>query len=250
VGTGGATGRGGTGIGTGSGGLGGGGGGSGATFCPANAIFCADFEEASGVPDNNPVGSATFEDPTEAGATFGGTNGVMVLDTTAPYAGLQSLRVNPSSAVTARTLAIAVPSTFWVRLYIKSDQTIGQTTENSFFGAGTSLVPTSGNYVDLSEQFGCLVLDKGGTLFPTDRTCGANTALAAGAWHCLVAEFDGATGNVELFSGATQIIDAAGWAPAKEAFNTFELGYVADNPNGATVWYDDVVVSSSPLACP
>jgi hypothetical protein len=246
TGAGGAAGRAGAGGVTGTGGAGG----AVMSFCPLNAIFCADFEESSGVPDNAPVGSATFEDPAEAGATFGGASGVMVLDTTAPYAGLQSLRVNPAAAAGARTLAIAVPSTFWVRLYIKSDQTIGQTAENAFFGAGTSLSSTTGNYVNLAEQLGCVVLDKGGTLFPTDKTCGANAALAAGAWHCLVAEFDGATGNVEVFSGATQIINAAGWAPAKEAFNTFELGYFADNPNGATVWYDDVVVSSSPLTCP
>ena len=38
-----------------------------------------------------PVGTATFEDPTETGATFDGASGVMLLDTTAPYDGTQSL---------------------------------------------------------------------------------------------------------------------------------------------------------------
>ena len=219
-------------------------------FCPAGAIFCADFEEASGVPSNAPVGTATFQDPTEAGATFGGTNAAMLLDQTLPYDGSQSLRVNPSSGASARTLAVAVPSTFWVRLYIKSDQAIGQTNENSFFGAGTSPTYATGNYVALSEDLGCLFLNKAGTLYPTAKTCGLNTPLAANAWHCMVAGFDGGTGHVQVFVGATQIINATGWAPATEAFNTFELGTIADNPTGATIWYDDVAVSSSPLSCP
>jgi hypothetical protein len=242
----GATGKGGasaSGGAPGTGGVTGFGGTTAPSFCPANAIFCADFEEASGVPLSHPVGTAVFQDPTESGATFGGTDGVMLLDTKAPYDGAQSLEVTPSSAATARSLSVAVPSTFWVRLYLKSDQAIGQTNENAFFGAGTSPTYRTGNYVALAEQFGCLFLDKNATLYPVDQTCGND-------WHCIMAEFDGATGNVQVFSGTTQIINATGWAPAKEAFNTFEFGAFADNPNGATVWYDDVAISSSPLSCP
>ncbi len=248
TGSGGSTGLGGS---TGTGGQSGGAGAGGVSFCPAGAIFCANFEETAGVPDNDPVGIATFQDPTEAGATFSGaTTAVMGLDTTAPHAGLQSLRVNPASVMTARMLAVAVPATFWVRLYIKSDQAIGQANENWFFGAGTSQNPATGNFVALSELNGCVVLDKGGTFYPAGTSCGTNTPLSANAWHCVVASFDGSTGNVQVFSGLNQIISVTGWAPAKEAFNTFEFGYAADNPNGATVWYDDVVVSSGPLTCP
>ncbi len=253
TGAGGTTGKGGSTASGGATGTGGGGtglGGSAApSFCPANAIFCADFEEASGVPVSHPVGTATFQDPTEAAATFGAED-VMFLDTSAPYEGTQSLAVTPSSTANSRTLAVSVPSTFWVRLYLKSDQAIGQTNENAFFGAGTSPTYHTGNYVVLAEQLGCLFLDKNSTLYPVDQTCGVNAPLAANVWHCIMAAFDGATGNVQVFSGTTQIINATGWAPAKEAFNTFEFGIFADNPSGATVWYDDVAISSSPLACP
>jgi hypothetical protein len=247
---GGATGGYGSGGNVGAAGAPGAGGGTSTAFCPAGAIFCADFEEASGVPTNRPVGTATFVDPTEPAATFDGANGVMALDTTAPYDGRQSLKVTPASAAAVRALAVAVPSTFWVRLYIKSDQMIGQMNENGFFGAGTSPTFATGNYVELSEDFNCLFLNKGGTLFPTSQSCGLNAALSANAWHCLVAAFDGATGNLMVYSGPTQIINASAWAPAHEAFNTFELGTFVDNPNGATVWYDDVVISASPLSCP
>jgi hypothetical protein len=247
-GAGGARGTGGV---TGTGGLTGTGGAMTSAFCPSGAIFCADFEEASGVPSGDPVGTATFEDPNESGATFGGGAAVMDLDANdGPFDGNQSLRIDPSSAVSVRTLVVAVPATFWVRLYIKSDLAIGQPDHNSFFGAGTGPVYSTGNYVELSEQYGCVLLNKSGILYPTGTSCGADNVLPANSWHCLTAEFDGTTGNVRVFSGATQIINAAAWAPATEAFNSFSFGYFAYNPNGATVWYDDVVISASPLSCP
>ena len=81
--------------------------------------------------------------------------------------------------------------------------------------AGTSLIPTSGNYVDLSEQFGCLVLDKGGTLFPTDKNLRGQHDAGRRRLHCLVAEFDGATGNAVVrhlrYSGGRHAPDANLW---------------------------------------
>jgi hypothetical protein len=243
--TGGATGTGGAAGATGTGGT------STTGFCPSGAIFCADFEEASGVPMNHTVGTATFEDPDQYGSTFAT---IMALDTSKPEDGAQSLKVLPSTAsgITGmfRTLAVAVPETFWVRLYIKSDQPIGQANHNSFFAAGTDPSYHNAHNVELSEQFGCILLNAADTLFPTGTTCGANTALAANAWHCMAAEFDGTTGNVQVFAGTTQIINAQGFTPAKEAFTTFSFGYFEYNGGGATVWYDDVVVSASPLSCP
>lgn len=231
---------------------GGGGGapGSSSGFCPSGAIFCADFEEASGVPSNAPVGTATFADPSEYGKMFSGANAVMALDTTAPYAGAQSLKVDPSSGFSVRTLSVTVPQTFWVRLYIKSDKAIGQPDHNSFFGAGLDPDYSKGKFVELSEQFNCILLNQSDALYPAGTTCGANTALTANDWHCMAAQFDGATGNVQVFSGTTKIIDAVAWAPAKQAFTTFSFGYFAYNANSATVWYDNVVVSASPLSCP
>ncbi|HZL20855.1 MAG TPA: hypothetical protein VFG23_24190 [Polyangia bacterium] len=221
-----------------------------ASFCPSGALFCADFEEASGPPTNNPVGTATFEDPSEYGSTFGGASGAMTLDKTAPYDGSQSLKVTASSGFSVRTLAVSVPAKFWVRLYIKSDQAIGQMNHNSFFGPGTDPDYSKGNFVELSEQYGCVLLNIHDTTFPAGTSCGANTALSANAWHCMAAEFDGTTGNVQVFAGSTQIINAVDFADAQESFSTFEFGYFAYNPNSATVWYDDVVISTNSLSCP
>jgi hypothetical protein len=40
------------------------------------------------------------------------------------------------------------------------------------------------------------------------------------------------------------------WAPAQKTFTTFEFGYGNFNAPGASVWYDNVVITTSPLSCP
>jgi hypothetical protein len=104
--------------------------------------------------------------------------------------------------------------------------------------------------VELSEQFTCLLLNKSDSLFPSGTACGQATALAKNVWHCMVAQFDGTTGNVQVFVDQTRIINASGWAPAQEAFTTFEFGYGNFNSPGAAVWYDNVVISTNALSCP
>ena len=196
--TGGTTGTGGTGGATGTGG-------STATgFCPSGALFCANFEETSGVPMNSPMGTATFEDPSEYGWTFGGTTmAAMVLDSAdSPFDGKQSLKVNAPSGFAIRTLYVSVPATFWVRLYIKSDMAIGEPDHNSFFAAGTDPDYSKANNVEVSEQFNCILLNKSDGLYPTGTACGVNTALSANAWHCMAAMFDGTTGNVQVYAGS------------------------------------------------
>jgi hypothetical protein len=174
----------------------------------------------------------------------------MVLDAAdSPLDGKQSLKVNAPSGFAIRTLYVSVPATFWVRLYIKSDMAIGEPDHNSFFAAGTDPDYSKANNVEVSEQFNCVLLNKSDSLFPSGNSCGVNTALSANAWHCMAAMFDGTTGNVQVYAGSTQIINAQAWAPAKETFTTFSFGYL-DYNNTATVWYDDVVVSTQPLSCP
>jgi hypothetical protein len=212
--------------------------------CPANAIFCSGFE-ASGLP-----AGATFQDPDESsgGTTFAQ---VMTLDTVMPFDGAQSLKVTSPGPFTFRMLGVAVPATFWVRLFIKSDQDIGQEGHNAFFQAMTDPnYHSSTHSVEVSEQYTCIILNDHDTLFPTANTCTNNTALAKNTWHCMEASFDGATGDVQVFADGAQIINAPAWAPAKAAFNTFEFGYANYHPPAASVWYDDVVVAPTRVGCP
>ena len=252
-GTGGSTGTGGGGGG--STGTGGGGGGSTGTggggtvspgTCPADAYFCSGFEEASGLPQG-----ATFQDPDESG---GGTtfDQVMALDKTAPFDGAQSLKVTSTGSFSFRMLGVAVPTnTFWVRLFIKSDQDIGQDGHNAFLEAMTNPnYHDSTSRVEIAEQFTCVLLNEHDALFPAGNTCGANKALPKDTWHCLEAMFDGTTGDVQVFADKTQIINATAWAPAKAAFTTFEFGFATYHGPGRNIWYDDVVVAPTRVGCP
>ena len=244
--TGGAAGNGAGGSASGTGGATGGGTG-GATasgFCPTDHIFCADFEEASGLPPG-----AVLAAPDETNLTFG-TAGFIELDTTNPFAGHQSLKVTSPGSFHFRMVGVTVPASFWVRLYIRSDQDIGQPDHNAFFEAMTDPDYHKNTGVELSEQFTCLLLNKSDMLFPSGTACGQATALAKNVWHCMVAQFDGTNGNVQVFVDQTRIISAMGWAPAQEAFTTFEFGYGNFNSPAASVWYDNVVISTSPLSCP
>ena len=109
---------------------------------------------------------ATLQAPDETGggATF---ETLMKLDTMAPHAGKQSLAVSSPGVFHYRMLGVTVPSAFWVRLFIKSDQAIGQPEHNSFFQAMTDPnYHNSTTSVELSEQYSCLVLNQHDALFP------------------------------------------------------------------------------------
>jgi polysaccharide lyase-like protein len=240
----GGNGAGGSAAGTGGTAGGGTGGATASGFCPTDHIFCADFEEASGLPPG-----AVLAAPDESNMAFG-TAGFIELDTTSPFAGQKSLKVTSPGSFHFRMLGVPVPASFWVRLYIKSDQDIGQSDHNAFFEAMTDPDYHKNTGVELSEQFTCLLLNKSDTLFPTGTACGQATALPKNVWHCMVAQFDGTNGNVQVFVEQTRIINAVAWAPAKEAFTTFEFGYGNFNSPGATVWYDNVAIAAGPLSCP
>ncbi len=214
--------------------------------CPANAYFCSGFEEASGLPQG-----ATFEDPDESG---GGTtfDKVMTLDKTAPYDGAQSLKVTSPDGFSFRMVGVAVPTnSFWVRLFVKSDQDIGQDGHNAFFQAMTDPnYHNSTHSVEVAEQFTCVLLNEHDALFPSGNTCGANKALAKDTWHCMEAKFDGTTGDVQVYADKTLIVDATGWASAKAAFNTFEFGFAYYHGPARSIWYDDVVVAPERVGCP
>ncbi|MEO7034188.1 MAG: hypothetical protein ABI548_09875, partial [Polyangiaceae bacterium] len=186
-------------------------------------------------------------DETGGGATFAT---LMALDTMSPYDGKQSLKVTSPGSFHFRMLGVPVPPSFWVRLYIKSDQDIGQPDHNAFFQAMTDAnYHNSATSVEVSEQFSCVLLNQHDALFPTGNTCTVNTALAKDKWHCMEAQFDGASGTVQIFADNTEIINAANWASAKTTFTMFEFGYGNDNTPGATVWYDDVAIATSRVGC-
>ncbi len=259
TGSGGSTGSGGAngghgGANTGSGGAtpgsGGSTGGGGSTAgCPANATFCSGFEEASGPPTNAPVGTATLQ------AYTGTFTDLMALDTSVVHSGKQSLRILKGASMSAyRMLSVPIPgSSFWVRAYMRSDDTFGNMTavHNAFFQAQMTPDPNSGGQIQFAEQWCQVLLNANDKLYPDGLSSCSTTGptLSANTWHCVEAFFDGANGTVQVYGDGTKMIDAQNWSYAKETYGTFEFGFHLYSGPDRNLWYDDVVVAPSRIGC-
>jgi hypothetical protein len=230
----------------GNGGSSGGTGGTPTGNCPSTVSFCSDFEGA-GIPMG-----ASYQ-PTYQAAMWAD---FVAFDGTQKHGGNQALMVKPtgSSGYSYRILSVPAPApSFWVRLYVRSDQDLGQAEHNAFFGASTGTGDqNSGEIMEVAEQY-CqvvmnlkddVVLSIGGM-----AACnGGGKLLAKDTWHCMEAFFDGPNGAVQVFSDGMPIIDKTGWTA--KTFQTFVFGFIGFHGPSRTMWYDDVAVSTARVGCP
>jgi hypothetical protein len=153
-------------------------------------------------------------------------------------------------------LSVAVPTSFWVRLYTRSNVglgAVGSTHASLFMG---SIVEPGGNYnadaaVEIAEQFGQVLLNVKDSLFGTSGTNPNNmpgTRLPNDTWTCMEAQFDGPSGDIRVFVEGDQIIDAEGWQPPTD-YRSFRFGYLRYDSPARDVWMDDVVVATSRIGC-
>jgi hypothetical protein len=216
------------------------------TTCPGGAIFCSGFE-GTGFP-----AGTTFEPSYLANNAFGTE---MTLDATQAHSGRQSLHM-PVGSNYYRMLSVAVPTSFWVRLYTRSNVGFGapgSTHATLFMG---SIVAPGGDYnadraVEIAEQFSQILLNVKDSLFGTSGTNPngmPGTTLPNNTWTCMEAQFDGTSGDVQVFVEGNPIIDATGWQ-APMAFKSFRFGYLRFDSPARDVWMDDVVVATSRIGC-
>jgi hypothetical protein len=197
-----------------------------------------------------PHGTATVE------AYTGTFTDLMALDTTVFHSGKQSLKVLSGSGTSAyKMLGVPIPgNAFWVRLYMRSDGTFGDSTavHNSFFQAMTAFDPNSSGTVQFAEQYCQVLLNKSDTLFPAGLSACSTTGptMTPNVWHCVEGFFDGTNGVVQIYGDNTKLIDAENWTPGKETYGAFEFGFVQYSGPARNMWYDDVVVASSRIGCP
>jgi hypothetical protein len=214
--------------------------------CPTGAIFCSGFEGA-GFP------AGTRFEPDYLAANALGTE--VTLDTTVFHGGRQSLKM-PVGHNYYRMLSVATPTTYWVRLFTRSNVgfgAAGSTHATLFMG---SIVAPGGDYnadraVEIAEQFGQILLNVKDSLFGTSGTNPngqAGTRLQNDTWTCMEAEFNGGNGDVQVFVEGDPIIDAAGWQGAA-AFKSFRFGYLRFDSPARDVWMDDVVVAPNRIGC-
>jgi hypothetical protein len=220
--------------------------GSGSGSCPSNVTFCTGFEEA-GIP-----AGAAYQ-PTYQAAQWAD---FIALDTTVVNSGSQSLQIKPtgSSGYSYRMLSVPAPATsYWVRLYVRSDVDLGQAEHNAFFGASTGNGDQNmGSLMEVAEQY-CqvvmnlrddVVLSIGGT-----AACGSGgKLLAKDTWHCMEAFFDGPNGAVQVYANDMPIIDKTAWTTLE--YQSFVFGFISFHGPSRTMWYDDVAISAERIGCP
>jgi hypothetical protein len=207
--------------------------------CPAGATFCSGFEGSSlPAPAQVVIGGAPITTP-------------FLLDTTQKHSGAQSFMITPASQGFAyRALTIPAPGqNFWARLFVRVSSEFGDGNHDSLFGASNAGQLQDNNnevLIELSEQFNYMLLNT------DDCTVQCNTnnsmvRLPANTWACFEAHYDGAAGHVEIFLDGTRIIDDT-QNVYKFTYQTFRLGYMRFNTE-RTVWFDDVVLSTSRPNC-
>jgi hypothetical protein len=243
--SGGSSGAGSAGMGGDSAGSGGSSGSAPTDNCPAGASFCADFEGA-GIPMG-----ASYQ-PTYQAAMWAD---FVAFDGTQKHAGDQALMVKPtgSSGYSYRILSVPAPApSFWVRLYVRSDEDLGQAEHNAFFGASTGTGDqNSGEIMEVAEQYCQVVMNlKDDVVLSIGGMAACGTGgklLAKDTWHCMEAFFDGPNGGVQVFSDGMPIIDKVGWTA--KTFQTFVFGFIGFHGPSRTMWYDDVALGTTRLGC-
>lgn len=227
------------------------GGGNGA--CPANAIFCADFESGS-IPSEAVFFPAYQQ---SMASTY------VTIDSTVAHSGKDSVKflnvANPSSS--SMLVVKTNTPTFWSRVYIRQDiDTATVTAHDSFFGATTgSGDANDGSLVRVGEHSCQLEINKlpGDTEILSDTTgpdggagnyvCSGGIAFTANTWYCVETFFDGPNSTVHVYvDGMDTTLVATNWGPF--TFDAFKFGFELSGPL-RNVWYDDIVLAPQRVGC-
>ena len=231
--------------------------------CPSTAAFCDGFENQT---SSTPAGRWSVVAPNCAGT------GTAAITTAQAHAGVKSLQIdghgtycNHIFASDATDMATASP-TWYVRFWMKHTMPLptGHTTflaMNDSAHANTDL--------RLGAQNGALMWNRQSddATLPDQSPAGVaqSVVLPTGAWECLEFSVDGTTGQIHTwYNGspvagltedgvATPDLDdqwlagsGASWRPR---LTDLKLGWENYSSGDDTLWFDDVVLSTSRIGC-
>ena len=213
--------------------------------CPADATFCAGFEDT-----NLPTG-AVYKlngDPATPWTKD------FVVDTTVFHGGKSSLRVkanNDSTGSSSSYKMLAVPATrgaFWARFWIRSDVDMGGHSHNSFAMGAIDNEAKKEGAIEFAEDVGIAFNASDVVRWPDGygRPTGGGEnpyTLAKATWFCVEISYDGAKRVQQLFVNNKQLINATDFPAAALDIAFFKFGYFAVNGTARQVWYDDVAVA-------
>lgn len=217
------------------------GGGTPSGGCAAASIFCSDFEV-----DSLPSELVFF--PEYLRNSIGD---YVTLDNTG-HSGTRSIKVSGTGF--SQMLAVPVPSTFWGRVYLKSDTDI-QSGHNTYVAAvsGTG-DPNDGEHVRIGEHQCQLELNRksddaeklsnGGKY-----ECSGGVKFVANTWYCLEFYYDGPGREVRVFVDDTEVdaLHVTDWGPYDYKF--FKFGFEKYHGGNKTMWYDDLALGTQRIGC-
>lgn len=248
AGSGGRSGTGGAGIGGASASTGGAAGssaGQGDGQCPSNAIFCADFESGTIPPQ------ATFF-PEYLRATMAT---YLTVDATTGFNSGHSAKFVGTSF--SQMLGVATgTSTFWTRVYLRSDVDMSTITGHATYVAATdgNGDPNMGEQIRVGEHTCQLELNRrsddkellsnGGKYM-----CMGGIVLAKNTWYCLETFYNGPGREVRVFVAGTESapLHATDWGPYN--YGMFKFGFENYSSPMRNMWYDDVAIAPQRIGC-
>jgi hypothetical protein len=258
--TGGSTGTGGSAGKSGTGGTTGTGGSVVAGQCPANAIFCATFE------DGQLPGGATFY-PAYQQSTM--STYVSVDATVGANGSGHSLKVTPGSNFSQMLGVPTTVSSFWATMYIRSDIDTSTVSGHDTFVAGIddsanggTLTdagdPNNGEAIRIGEHECQLEINRksddkevlsdavNGT---SNYTCAGGVTFSKDVWYCLEIFYDGPNSAVQVYVNGTEATGLAvtGWGPYN--YDMFKFGFENYGGTARNIWYDDVAITKSKIGC-
>ena len=212
--------------------------------CPDDAAFCSGFET-----DELPDGAVfmLFGDPATPWTAL------FEVDTTVYFSGASSLRVKKNAEPDANTQykMLAVPSggtTFWARMYLRSDVELGQEGHNAYAAASVTTDPNDASRVEFADDVGLAFNASDDVRWPEGygRLMSGETnpyTLPANEWHCIELYFDGPGRSQTLYVDGEELIAASDFPASAIDYGTFKFGYWGfHNEADRGVWYDDVAV--------
>jgi hypothetical protein len=226
--------------------------GGGSSACPSNAYFCSGFEEASGLP----VGATYISSNDGTDITKGLALDTSVFNTA--FGGKQSIEVLKIGSYSQRQIQIPAATTFWFRVYLRTDTAIGGAAGNNHNAFISPIWTGEDKGVEIVEEDCELGVNINDTRYGSDGLTnqpGCPTAaplgvqLAANTWQCIEGFFDGTKGDFTVYANGQAAITQTGIDGAKQAFNGLRFGYRQYHERQRLVWYDDVVTAPQRIPC-
>lgn len=225
--------------------------GGGATgACPANAIFCEDFEAGS-IP-TKAVFFPTYQQSMMA--TY------MAVDATVAHGGTHSLKVMPGSNFSTMLGVMTGTPSFWTRVYLRQDVNTNTVTGHDTFinatdGDGD---PNDGNQIRVGEHSCQLEINRksddkeilsNAVNGMSNYACSGGITFAPNTWYCVETFYDGPNSSVRVFVNSTEVtaLHVTDWGPF--TYDMFKFGFENYGGTARNLWYDDVVIAPTQVGC-